>query len=125
MFTTSADEREFCFVSYYECDLIRQAVGALFVSVSSDTTAEQATAVKQKQRCNHVAALSVWFCFGLIHFVLLGPVQSDHVLLQSTLSLCWHSCYLISQVQLKSALYLEPKVSKDFTLCTEYDNLYL
>lgn len=56
MFPAYTDERDFCFVSYYKCDLICQAVGALFsVSVSSESNAEQATAVRQKQPCNHVA----------------------------------------------------------------------
>ncbi len=87
MFTAYVDERDFCFVSYYKCDFIHIHVGALFVSVSSQSNAEQATAVRQKQVCNHVAVFCFWFCFVLIHFVLLSPVQSDLVLLQSSLHL--------------------------------------
>jgi len=46
MFTAYVDEREFGFVSYYKCDFIRQAVGAVFVSPSSQSNVEQALVVK-------------------------------------------------------------------------------
>ena len=87
MFTAYVDESVFCFVSYYSCDFIRQAVGALFVS--SESNAEQATAVKQEQLCNHVAVFCFRVCFVLIHFVLLGCVQSDLVLFKSSLLLSY------------------------------------
>lgn len=58
MFTAYADERDFCFVSYYKCDFIRQAVGALFVSLYPLSQMQNRQLLLDKSKY-----ATMWLCF--------------------------------------------------------------
>lgn len=112
--------KEFCFVSHYKCDFIHQTVGALFVSVSSESNAEQATVVRQKQLCNHVAVFCFWFCFVLIHFTLLGPV---YFFVVAVALMNMHLARFKSNQFYLHRIFILVCVI-DFTICKTYDIIY-